>query len=383
MKLNFFRKKQDNTMSEITKSGIINSIKKINHPSLDISHITLNSVRSFETENGKLKLVLSLPVPANSAVQVSSLIKGAILKEFMDLKDVDLKLESKVPSEISTHKDAKKDAVLPGVKNTIAVASGKGGVGKSTVAVNLAVALAKNGAKVGLIDADVYGPSIPLMLGLTEKPKVYQAENSVKMLPLEKFGVKLMSIGLLVDENSPVIWRGPMASGAVKQFMSDVDWGELDYLIFDLPPGTGDIQLTLVQTIPLTGAIVVTTPQEVSLIDARKAFKMFERVNVPILGVVENMSYFIAPDTGKKYDIFGTGGGSKMAEAYKAFFLGGIPIDPRVREGGDKGVPIVYDIPDSEQANIMMQISHGLTEQVNKRNSEKSGEIEILLGEDD
>ncbi|MBS4034048.1 MAG: iron-sulfur cluster carrier protein ApbC [Ignavibacterium sp.] len=370
-------------MSEITKSGIINSIKKINHPSLDVNHITLNSVRSFENENGKLKLDLSLPVPVDSAVQVSSLIKGAILKEFMDLKDVDLKLESKVSGEISTHKDPKKDAVLPGVKNTIAVASGKGGVGKSTVAVNLAVALAKDGAKVGLIDADVYGPSIPLMLGLTEKPKVYQAENSVKMLPLEKFGVKLMSIGLLVDENSPVIWRGPMASGAVKQFMSDVDWGELDYLIFDLPPGTGDIQLTLVQTIPLTGAIVVTTPQEVSLIDARKAFKMFERVNVPILGVVENMSYFIAPDTGKKYDIFGTGGGSKMAEAYNAFFLGGIPIDPRVREGGDKGVPIVYDIPDSEQANIMMQISNGLTEQVNKRNSEKSGEIEILLGEDD
>lgn len=370
-------------MSEITKSGIINSIKKINHPSLDVNHITLNSVKKIENENGKLKLELSLPVPANSAVQVSSLIKGAILKDFMDLTDVDLKLGPRVPSDISTHNDPKKDALLPGVKNTIAVASGKGGVGKSTVAVNLAVALAKDGAKVGLIDADVYGPSIPLMLGLTEKPKVYQAENSVKMLPLEKYGVKLMSIGLLVDENSPVIWRGPMASGAVKQFMSDVDWGELDYLIFDLPPGTGDIQLTLVQTIPLTGAIVVTTPQEVSLIDARKAFKMFERVNVPILGVVENMSYFIAPDTGKKYDIFGSGGGSKMAETYNAFFLGGIPIDSRVREGGDKGVPIVYDIPDSENAKLMMEISHRLTEQVNKRNSEKSGSIEILLGEDD
>lgn len=370
-------------MSEITKSGIINSIKKINHPSLDVNHITLNSVKKIENENGKLKLELSLPVPANSAVQVSSLIKGAILKDFMDLTDVDLKLGPRVPSDISTHNDPKKDALLPGVKNTIAVASGKGGVGKSTVAVNLAVALAKDGAKVGLIDADVYGPSIPLMLGLTEKPKVYQAENSVKMLPLEKYGVKLMSIGLLVDENSPVIWRGPMASGAVKQFMSDVDWGELDYLIFDLPPGTGDIQLTLVQTIPLTGAIVVTTPQEVSLIDARKAFKMFERVNVPILGVVENMSYFIAPDTGKKYDIFGSGGGSKMAETYNAFFLGGIPIDSRVREGGDKGVPIVYDTPDSENAKLMMEISHRLTEQVNKRNSEKSGSIEILLGEDD
>jgi ATP-binding protein involved in chromosome partitioning len=383
MKFNIFSKKQGNTMNEITKSGIINSIKKINHPSFDLNHITLNSVKKFESENGKLKLELSIPVSANDVNKISPLIRGAIMKEFADLKDVELKIEPRASNEISTHKDPKKDAVLPGVKNTIAVASGKGGVGKSTVAVNLAVALAKDGAKVGLIDADVYGPSIPLMFGLTEKPKVYQSENSVKMLPLEKYGVKLMSIGLLVDENSPVIWRGPMASGAVKQFMSDVDWGELDYLIFDLPPGTGDIQLTLVQTIPLTGAVVVTTPQEVSLIDARKAFKMFERVNVPVLGVVENMSYFIAQDTGKKYDIFGIGGGSKMSEQYNAFFLGGIPIDPRVREGGDKGVPIVYDIPDSEHSKIMMDIASKLREQVNKRNSEKQGDIEIILGEDD
>jgi ATP-binding protein involved in chromosome partitioning len=383
MKLNIFSKKQGNTMNEITKSGIVNSIKKINQSSFDSNHITLNSIKKFESDNGKLKLELSVPVSANDVNKISPLIRGAILKDFTDLKDVELKIEPRALNEISAHKDPKKDAVLPGVKNTIAVASGKGGVGKSTVAVNLSVALAKDGAKVGLIDADVYGPSIPLMLGLTEKPKVYQSENSVKMLPLEKYGVKLMSIGLLVDENSPVIWRGPMASGAVKQFMSDVDWGELDYLIFDLPPGTGDIQLTLVQTIPLTGAVVVTTPQEVSLIDARKAFKMFERVNVPVLGVVENMSYFVAPDTGKKYDIFGIGGGLKMSEQYNAFFLGGIPIDPRVREGGDKGVPIVYDIPDSEHSKIMMEIAGKLREQVNKRNSEKQGEIEIILGEDD
>lgn len=370
-------------MNELTKSGIINSIKKINHPSFDTNLITLNSIKKFETQNGKLNLELSIPVLQTSVEYISSLIRGAILKDFMDLKDVELKIDPKMIKEVSSHKDPKKDAILPGVKNTIAVASGKGGVGKSTVAVNLAVALAKDGAKVGLIDADVYGPSIPLMLGITERPKVYQAENSVKMLPLEKYGIKLMSIGLLVDESAPVIWRGPMASGAVKQFMSDVDWGELDYLIFDLPPGTGDIQLTLVQTIPLTGAVVVTTPQEVSLIDARKAFKMFERVNVPILGVVENMSYFIAPDTGKRYDIFGSGGGSKMAQQYNAFFLGGIPIDPRVREGGDKGIPIVYDIPDSEHARIMMQIASNLTGQVNKRNSERPANIEIILGEDD
>ncbi len=370
-------------MSEITKSGIINSIRKVKNSSLDINHFTLNSVKKLENVNGKLKLELSVPVSAELVDQISSLIRGAILKDFTELTDVELKIEPRTVQEITTHKDPKKDAILPGVKNTIAVASGKGGVGKSTIAVNLAVALAKGGAKVGLIDADVYGPSIPLMLGINEKPKVYQAENSVKMLPLEKYGIKLISIGLLVDENAPVIWRGPMASGAVKQFMSDVDWGELDYLIFDLPPGTGDIQLTLVQTIPLTGAVVVTTPQEVSLIDARKAFKMFERVNVPILGVVENMSYFIAPDTGTKYDIFGSGGGSKMAEAYNAFFLGGIPIDPRVRKGGDKGVPIVYDIPDTDQSKIMMDIAGKLTEQVNIRNSQKPGNIEILLGDDD
>lgn len=370
-------------MNEITKSDIISSIKKINNPHLDINHITLNSVKKIESENGKLILELALPISADSVDQISPFIKGAILKEFSGLSDVELKIESRITKEISTHKDPRKEALLPGVKNTIAVASGKGGVGKSTVAVNLAVALAKEGAKVGLIDADVYGPSIPLMLGINERPKVYQAENSVKMLPLEKYGIKLISIGLLVDESAPVIWRGPMASGAVKQFMSDVDWGELDYLIFDLPPGTGDIQLTLVQTIPLTGAVVVTTPQEVSLIDARKAFKMFERVNVPVLGVVENMSYFIAPDTGKKYDIFGSGGGSKMAEQYNAFFLGGIPIDPRVREGGDKGIPIVYDIPDSEHAKIMLDISSNLTDQVNKRNSQKSDKIEIILGEEE
>ncbi len=370
-------------MNEITKSGIINSIKKVSHPLFDVNHITLNSIKKLESENGKLVIELSIPIAADESKKLIPLFIEAIKKDYSELTDVNVNLIARTSQTVSTHKDPKKDAILPGVKNTIAVASGKGGVGKSTIAVNLAVALAKDGAKVGLIDADVYGPSIPMMLGITDKPKVYQAENSVKIIPLEKYGIKLISIGLLVDDNAPVIWRGPMASGAVKQFMTDVDWGELDYLIFDLPPGTGDIQLTLVQTIPLTGAIVVTTPQEVSLIDARKAFKMFERVNVPVLGVVENMSYFIAPDTGKKYDIFGSGGGSKMAEQFKAFFLGGIPIDPKVREGGDKGVPIVYDISVSDQANIMMDIAHSLAEQVNKRNLQKSDTIEIIMGEDD
>jgi len=268
--------------------------------------------------------------------------------------------------------------LLPNVKYTIAVASGKGGVGKSTVSVNLALALSKLGFKVGLLDADIYGPSIPLMMGVKPKPQIYQEEGTNKMLPLENYGLKLMSIGFLIDDDNPVIWRGPMASGALKQFMSDVEWGELDYLIYDLPPGTGDIQLTLVQTIPLSGAIIVTTPQEVSLIDAKKGLKMFEKVNVPVYGIVENMSYFIAPDTGNKYDIFGSGGGENLAAELKISFLGGIPIDPRIREGGDNGKPIMHALPDIEESKIILSIADKLNETISNVNI-LSTDVEIEL----
>lgn len=367
-------------MFEITKSTVINSLKNISNDKINTSSLTLNSIRKFEFSNSDLSLEISLE---SNSEEIKNLIVNQLKKDFNELKNINLNILTKSASKVSTHKDAKKDAVLPGVKNTIAIASGKGGVGKSTVAVNLAVALAKDGASVGLIDADIYGPSIPLMLGSNDKPKVYQAENSVKMIPLENHRIKFMSIGLLVDDKAPIIWRGPMASGAIKQFMTDVDWGELDFLIFDMPPGTGDIQLTLVQTIPLTGAVIVTTPQEVSLIDARKALKMFERVNVPILGVVENMSYFIAPDTGKQYDIFGSGGGKQMCDELNAPLLGGIPIDPRIRIGGDKGEPMVIALPDADETKILFDISRKLTEQVNIRNSNASEKIEILLGDED
>jgi ATP-binding protein involved in chromosome partitioning len=268
--------------------------------------------------------------------------------------------------------------LLPNVKYTIAVASGKGGVGKSTVAVNLALALSKLGFKVGLLDADIYGPSIPLMMGIESKPQIYQKEGTNKMVPLENYGIKLMSIGFLIDDENPVIWRGPMASGALKQFMSDVDWGELDYLVYDLPPGTGDIQLTLVQTIPLTGAIIVTTPQEVSLIDAKKGLKMFEKVNVPVYGIIENMSYFIAPDTGNRYDIFGSGGGENLAKKLGATFLGGIPIDPRIREGGDSGKPILQELPEIEESKIILKIAENLNKTVSSKSS-GSNDIKIEL----
>ena len=363
-------------MSDITKSDILNSLKKVDNPQFKKELLILNSIKNIETKGKNLLVDVVLP---SSLSEVNDDLKRefvkAIRNDFPEIENVEIKIETKV----SSPKDNKKDSLLPNVKNTIAVASGKGGVGKSMVAVNMAVALAKDGAKVGLIDADIYGPSIPLMLGITDRPKVYQNQQTMKIIPLESYGIKLISIGVLVDDNAPVIWRGPMASGAVKQFMTDVDWGELDYLIFDMPPGTGDIQLTLVQTIPLTGAVIVTTPQEVSLIDARKALKMFTRVNVPVLGVIENMSYFIAPDTGKKYDIFGTGGGEDLSKELNTNFLGGIPIEPRIRIGGDKGIPIVFDTPELEHAKIVMNIAKNLAQQVHLKNLTANSKIEIML----
>ena len=380
--IKFIHENQDIIMTEITKSSVLSSIKKIDDKNFNKNSLTLNSIKKLEMKGDSLTVDISIP-PLNKSTNFDyNKIADTIKNDFPSVKEIHLNIQERIPT-VSTHTDPKKEAILPGVKNTIAVASGKGGVGKSTVAVNLAVALAKDGAKVGLIDADIYGPSIPLMLGVTEKPDIIQDEGKARLIPLDAFGLKMISIGLLVDDNAPLIWRGPMASGAIKQFMTDVSWGELDYLVFDMPPGTGDIQLTLVQTIPLTGAVIVTTPQEVSLIDARKALKMFERVNVPVLGLIENMSYFIAPDTKKKYDIFGSGGGEKVSNEINVPFLGGIPINPKIREGGDKGIPIVFDIPDSNEASIILDISRNLTEQVNIRNSKAPGKVEILLGDDD
>lgn len=378
--MKLFRKNKGSKMSDLTKSGILNALKKTEDDRLNRNLLTLNTIKDFKVSGSSLQLSISLPVSQSEmGDDFKNKIIGVLKSEFESIETIDLNIQGKV----TAHQDSKKDALLPGVKNTIAVASGKGGVGKSTVSVNLAVALAKSGASVGLIDADIYGPSIPLMLGIKEKPKVYQDKTTMKMIPLENYGIKVISIGFLVDDNAPVIWRGPMASGAVKQFMTDVEWGELDYLIFDMPPGTGDIQLTLVQTVPLTGAVIVTTPQEVSLIDARKALQMFTRVNVPVLGVVENMSYFIAPDTGKQYDIFGNGGGNSLAKELNVPFLGGMPIDPRIRVGGDKGVPIVYDAPGSEYEKVLMQLSQDFAKQVEIRNTTSDSKVEITLDDND
>ena len=232
--------------------------------------------------------------------------------------------------------------MLPGVKNTIAVASGKGGVGKSTTAMNLALALRETGATVGVMDADVYGPSLPLLLGVSGRPETIERDGQKRIQPLEAYGMRVMSMGFFVNENSPVIWRGPMVHGLIRQFLADVEWGELDYLVIDLPPGTGDAALTLTQQAPLSGAVIVTTANDLSVLDARKGLKMFEKVAVPVLGVVENMSYFVPPDLpDRRYYIFGKGGGKRVADELGVDFLGEVPIDPRVVEGGDLGKPIV------------------------------------------
>ncbi len=358
----------------ITNELVLKALSKVNDPDLHKDLVTLGMVRDIKIEGNNVAATIELTTPACPLKdKIEQDCIEAIKKEIDGVGLIAITMSAKVQQS----KNQRMNEILPGVKNTIAVASGKGGVGKSTVAVNLAVALALDGAKVGLIDADIYGPSIPMMLGVNDNPKIYQDAATGKMMPLENFGLKLMSIGFLLEEDSPVIWRGPMASGAIKQFMSDVHWGELDYLIFDLPPGTGDIQLTLVQTIPLSGSVVVTTPQDVSIIDVKKAVRMFQRVNVPIAGIVENMSYFIAPDTGKRYDIFGTDGGKKLADELSIPLLGQLPINQNIREGGDSGKPIVFNKPESEQSKKIIEMSRKLAAEISKINFSSAPKIEL------
>jgi ATP-binding protein involved in chromosome partitioning len=255
--------------------------------------------------------------------------------------------------------------VIEGVRNIVAVGAGKGGVGKSTTSVNLAVALQKKGARVGLIDADVYGPNIPQMLGITQPP---EGTEDRKIIPVEAFGIKVISMGMLVPKDQPVIWRGPMLHGAIQQFMRDVMWGELDYLVVDLPPGTGDISLSMAQSVPVAGAVVVTTPQEVSTSDVRKAVLMFRQLNIPVLGVVENMSYFVCGHCQERTDIFGSGGGAKMAEELAITLLGQVPIDTRVGTGGDQGKPIVATAPEAPAAQAFLDVAGRVAAQISIQN---------------
>ena len=264
---------------------------------------------------------------------------------------------------------AAQDALLPGVKHIIAVASGKGGVGKSTVSTNLSVALAQTGAKVGLMDADIYGPNIPMMMGVPNPPE----KEGDKIKPAEAHGVKIMSMGFFVPEETAIVWRGPMVHTAIQQFFRDVLWGELDYLLVDLPPGTGDAQLSLSQIVPLTGVVTVTTPQEVALYDVRKGLMMFKKVNVPLLGVIENMSFFICGHCGERTEIFSFAGGERAAQKFEIPFLGRIPLDPAIREGGDAGMPIVVSVPDSPLTKAFQGVAETLQTRVRELTSEPAG----------
>ncbi len=362
-------------MQKLTEDNVLDALRVVQDPDLHRDIVTLDFVKNLSVKGKDVKFDLVLTTPSCPVRdQFVADCEKAIRSNFEGVGKIDIHMTSSVVG----HVDIQKESILPGVKNTLAIASGKGGVGKSTVAVNLAVSMALDGAKVGLIDADVYGPSAPLMFGITEKPRVVNN----KLIPLEKYGVKIMSIGFLVDPMQAVIWRGPMASGAVKQFMGDVNWGELDYLVFDLPPGTGDIQLTLVQTIPLTGAVIVTTPQDVALADARKGLVMFNKVNVPVLGIVENMSYFVCSHCGQRENIFDSGGGSRTASELGVPFLGEIPIETKIRIGGDRGNPIVTMEADNDHSQNIRKIARNLAAQISIRNitSPQKPKVEILIG---
>jgi ATP-binding protein involved in chromosome partitioning len=344
----------------LNEANILDALRAVKDPDLHRDIVALNFVKNVAIKGTRVSFAIELTTPS---CPVKDEMKAAAVQAVQSGIDGVTEVEVEMTSNVRSTPAAQPSPLLTGVKNTIAVASGKGGVGKSTVAVNLAVSLAQDGAKVGLIDADIYGPSIPLMMGINERPQLEQQ----KIVPLLAHGVKVMSIGFLVDPNQAVIWRGPMASGAVRQFLSDVHWGELDYLVFDLPPGTGDIHLTLVQTIPLTGAVIVTTPQDISLADARKAARMFEKVNVPILGIIENMSYHVCGQCGHREDIFATGGGEREAKVLGVPYLGGIPIYTPIRIGGDKGTPIVVMEPAAEQSKTIRQIARNMAAQVSIR----------------
>jgi ATP-binding protein involved in chromosome partitioning len=320
-------------MAQATEQQVVEALRKVRDPELEKDVVTLNMARDIAVGDGRVSLTLVLLIPAHPKKDELDRAVRAELSRLPGVKQVELKYETEVPEG---RPGASGKAPIAGVKNIIAVASGKGGVGKTTVAVNLAVALAGLGAKVGLMDADVYGPNVPRMMGVNEMPRA----KGDRIQPLDNYGVRVMSMGFLNPGDRPLIWRGPMLHSVIQQFIRNVDWGDLDYLVVDLPPGTGDVQLTLLQTVPITGAIVVTTPSDVSLEDARKAIEMFHQVKADVLGVVENMSYFICPHCGGQVDVFSHGGGERTAQTYGVPFLGHVPLDPEIRVGGDSGKPV-------------------------------------------
>jgi ATP-binding protein involved in chromosome partitioning len=365
----------------VSREAVLDALTQVIHPEHERDIVRLGMVKGLKVEGDAVMLTVVLKDPGSDFAQTVGDRATDVLHDALG-EDVQVQVET--DSEMISLGDQMADdsgnqQPEIGAQNIIAVASGKGGVGKSTVAANLAVALAQQGYDVGLVDTDIYGPSIPTMFGVKdEKPRVSQER---KILPLEKHGVKLLSMGFMVDPQKAVIWRGPMVSSAVRQFLGDADWGGIEYLILDLPPGTGDIQLTIVQTVSLTGAIIVSTPQNVALADARKGVSMFQEVNVPVLGIVENMAYFSPPDMpDRKYYLFGRGGAKRLAEELAVPYLGEIPIEQEVRETSDDGTPIVVANPESASAQAFTAAAQDAIRQVTIRNAElpPTQPIEIL-----
>jgi ATP-binding protein involved in chromosome partitioning len=345
--------------ARISETAILDVLRAIRDPDLGKDIVTLGLVRDLHIHDSEVSFTLAFTTqpPATKATLHSGASKA--VSQVPGVSRVHVKMGSAAaaarPVQAGPSQPPGPSAgaeFIPEVKHTIAVSSGKGGVGKSTIAVNLALALKQAGAEVGLVDVDVYGPDVPLMMGARGRPGMF--DN--KIIPVEAHGIKIMSIGLLVAEREALVWRGPMIHSAVQQFLRDVMWGALDYLVFDMPPGTGDAQLSLSQVVPLTGVVMVTTPQDVALLDVRKALGMFRKLNVPILGIVENMSYFAAPDTGQRYAIFGEGGGARVAEEFGVPLLGQIPLEMETRKGGDAGIPVVVGQPDSAQARAFREV---------------------------
>lgn len=347
-------------MAKPTKEALLEAFKSIEDPDFHKDIVTLGFVQGLEIGDDTVSVRLVLTTPACPVKEMfRARVEEEVRRLWPEVRAVGVILDAQVRSAPQA---PLYENLLPSAKNIIAVASGKGGVGKSTVAANLAVALARSGARVGLLDADIYGPSMGIMLGVTEKPKVDSAGE--KMVPIEAHGIKVMSLGFLLDPNTPVIWRGPMVMKALEQLLGDVAWGELDYMVVDLPPGTGDAQLTLTQKVPISGAVIVTTPNEVALIDARRGLAMFQKTQVPVLGIIENMSFFVCPHCKGETDVFSRGGGERTARELGVPFLGAVPLDPEARATGDSGTPVVLAAPESAASKALCAVASEVARQM-------------------
>ncbi|MCX8049725.1 MAG: iron-sulfur cluster carrier protein ApbC [Methylohalobius sp.] len=360
-------------MSELT-GAVEAALRTYIEPHLNRDLLSAGAVRALDLKGNRLNLHIRLGFPAKTQI----IPLTCALKEHLAAALGSVEMEIHIDWEIAPHRVQTGQTPLPGVKNVLAIASGKGGVGKSTVAVNLALALAQEGARAGILDADIYGPSIPRMLGAHGQPQVIDGKT---IEPMRAFGLQIMSIGFLVEEDTPMIWRGPMATSALQQLLLQTDWQDLDYLIVDMPPGTGDIHLTLVQQIPVAGAVIVTTPQPIALLDAMKGLKMFEKVKVPVLGIIENMSIYLCPKCGHEEAIFGQGGGEQLAQKYGVLLLGSLPLDTSIREHADSGQPTVLADPDSPIAHSYRAIARKLTAQLSLRPKDVSGKFPKIVVE--